>query len=413
MAPAACVLLDRTVFFRDHPLEPEPPVGGRAAAAAAAGVVGSTTAAASSDSDPLRPETREENIGQYLRAMKPDLRVFDPPKVSCLTLVRPLSSNQPNYGRHLASGLVAAASDNLVVIYAGEYRPAASYHGWYLLVDAASSSLSTIPGIPYMECSSSTSGGIGTVVMARQGGGSFRSEWGYKEGNLPAQVVYPLTVYKSFSVQSRNLLCWADLVHGLLLCDLGRYEVDSSDLGMSFVPLPDSCPLSKKWRSNPRDIRTMACVDGTIKFLTIDGVREGRPISLITYTLHLDGPSSPTWTQDTVLRLDDLWADDTFISLGLPQITPLFPNLSTQEHDVVYLCIPGDVDLVEGCRVTRVKAMLSVDTRKTRVISADQENCPETLLRSRFLISFNASHQGSKYHQLMKKVRQHDEIYLS
>uniref|UniRef100_A0A0D9XD09 Uncharacterized protein n=1 Tax=Leersia perrieri TaxID=77586 RepID=A0A0D9XD09_9ORYZ len=138
MAPAACVLLDRTVFFRDHPLEPEPPVGGRAAAAAAAGVVGSTTAAASSDSDPLRPETREENIGQYLRAMKPDLRVFDPPK-----------------------------------------------------------------------------------------------------------------------------------------------------------------------------------------------------------------------------------------------------------------------------------AMLSVDTRKTRVISADQENCPETLLRSRFLISFNASHQGSKYHQLMKKVRQHDEIYLS
>jgi hypothetical protein len=85
--------------------------------------------------------------------------------------------------------------------------------------------------------------------------------------------------------------------HGLLLCDLGRYGevVDSPDLGMSSVPLPHSCSIGEHHhrRLNPQDFRTMACVDGTIKLLTMEGFMEGNPIALVTFALDLDGPSLP------------------------------------------------------------------------------------------------------------------------
>jgi hypothetical protein len=53
---------------------------------------------------------------------------------------------------------------------------------------------------------------------------------------------------------------------------------------------------------------------------------------------------------DTKLLLEDLWVDKTFISNDVPRITPVFPILSTLQHDVVYLVIPGDVERVEGYR---------------------------------------------------------------
>jgi hypothetical protein len=92
-----------------------------------------------------------------------------------------------------------------------------------------------------------------------------------------------------------------------------------------------------------------------------------------------------------VLRLDDLWADKTLISKGVPRITPLFPMLSTQEHDVFYLVIGGRVDDVEGYQIQRVQLLLSVDTHKARVIFATQENCPKTLQSSRYILVINAS----------------------
>jgi hypothetical protein len=89
--------------------------------------------------------------------MTPDLEVVEPPEVSRLTMLRPLSSDPiPNHGWYLRDGAVAAAADkNLVVLSAGSYGlPAYSYYRCYLLLDldadaSSSSSLSTIPGIDY------------------------------------------------------------------------------------------------------------------------------------------------------------------------------------------------------------------------------------------------------------------------
>ena len=102
------------------------------------------------------------------------------------------------------------------------------------------------------------------------------------------------------------------------------------------------------------------------------------------------------------MLLKDLWKDKTFISKDVPQIPPLFPILSTLEHDVVYLVTPGDVERVEGYRFRGVKFLLSVDTRKARLISATQQKHPRALLRWRYLLaaSVSLSQWGSKYHQV-------------
>lgn len=438
MAPA-CILLSRTVVFRNHPQEPsvEEEEGG------AEGVVVVTTAAVPKVPEkPLSREATEAAVARYLRAMKPDLQVDEPPTVSYLTMVRPLSSDPiPRYG--MDTCYVAAADKNLVLLYAGSYRPAYSYKGWHLLFDAASSSLSTIPGIPYGSFGSYKNAGFGTVILAREGGAFVlaellfrlprpgqtamgllylwqsscsseqKSEWVYRSGQLPAEVLHTWRVHTSFPVQSgsRSFFCWVDLLHGLLLCDLGLHCEEAmdpleNDLGMSFVPLPHGCSITKETNrsSNPRFFRHAACIDGTIKFLTLDGFVEGSPISLVTYTLDLDD-TSPRWVKDTVLRCEDIWADEKFISMDVPRSTPLFPILSTQEHDVVYLVLPDDTELVEGFRFRGLRLLLSVDMRKTRVISAIRpKRQTRSYLSWHYLLACNASQWSSKDHQVLHTI---------
>ena len=73
-------------------------------------------------------EATETSIVKYLQCMTPDLEVVEPQEVSCLTMLRPLSSDPvPNYGWYQHDGAIAAAADkNLVVPSAGSYRPAYS-----------------------------------------------------------------------------------------------------------------------------------------------------------------------------------------------------------------------------------------------------------------------------------------------
>lgn len=242
MAPAACVLLDRTVAFRSHPQETEPFDLGEKIEK---GVV--TIGASTSTAELLvSREATEASIATYLLHMTPDLEeVVEPPEVSRLTMQRPLASAPiANHGWQLRDGAVAAAADkNLVVLSSGSYRPAYSYNRWYLLLDldaadddASASCLSSIPAIHYEYADSYSSADYGTVIMTttREGGGggasfvlaellwdfhrrgglpalgmlcvwqSWLCSWVYKRGELPAEVLQTWRIHMSFPVQTRS-----------------------------------------------------------------------------------------------------------------------------------------------------------------------------------------------------------------
>ncbi|CAN6249582.1 unnamed protein product [Urochloa humidicola] len=332
--------------------------------------------------------------------MKPDPQVFAPPAVSYLSLVRPPLSRDPvlEFGRQLDSAFIATAENNLVALYAGPYRPASSSEGCYLVYDACTNTTSTIPGIPYSASYSSF--GNGTIVMAdaHQDPGTFilaellklrstphqaklclwsqkAQSWVEKVARLPAEVCPPkhmFDAHMAFSFDGK--LYWVDLLHGLLICDL-KYPADGHP-DFCFFQLP--CGHSIDTTSNPdhqlrpQEFRSMACVAGTIKFVNIDGyLQASKPVNeltVTTWTLDMSGLSY-RWTQETKLCLGDLWAHETFLSRNLPKIKPMYPVLSTQEHDVVYLVV-GGVKAVGNHQVKRVKHLFSVNTRHNKVLSA-------------------------------------------
>uniref|UniRef100_A0A0E0M9M4 Uncharacterized protein n=1 Tax=Oryza punctata TaxID=4537 RepID=A0A0E0M9M4_ORYPU len=206
MAPD-CVLLDRYVTFLDDP------------ALASDEIAGGVRAAAN-------PQDLRDGIAAYLRAMKLRAQVENPPRITYLSMVRPLLSDPlvPQFGRQIDSGVVAAAGDNFVVLYAGPYLPASSSMGCYLVYDAAaprssSPPLSTVPGVPYSASHSSHPATVGGFVLAEllirfrpaptvgdvcvwspssssspHGGGG---RWVHNSGRLPAQLLPPAHTFRA------------------------------------------------------------------------------------------------------------------------------------------------------------------------------------------------------------------------
>ncbi|KAL6638646.1 hypothetical protein ACP70R_023757 [Stipagrostis hirtigluma subsp. patula] len=397
MAPAAgCVLLHRRVAFVDGPARPEAadkqPYAGPA--------IGDTW------------EAYIEGIAAYLRAMEPRPQLAEPPMVSHLSMVRPSPSDPsvPQNGRPLSSGYIAAADKNLLVLYAGRYRPASSSSGCYLLYDATSNALATIPPVPRSGHYSSV--GRGTVVMAAADGGAFvlaellawapdamlclwqHGRWTRRPGRLPAEACPPAHVFgasAAFSAGGR-LCCWADLLFGLLLCDVAG----DGDPEFRFVPLPDGHAIEIDYRDphqpSPERFRTMGCVAGAVKFVNIEHGDPQRDRSQLKLTTWILDPARASWSKETELCVGDLWADESFVSRGLPQVVPMFPVLSTQQHDVVYVLL-HDFDLVDRHVITRAQHLLSVDTRRNKVLSSTtctHKNEGHLWLDSLFAAEFSA-----------------------
>ncbi|CAL5026153.1 unnamed protein product [Urochloa decumbens] len=424
MAPA-CVLVDRFVNFVDDPV---------LATLTHLGLVGEEeeTDGGAWKEAPNWDETPSweaitKGIATYLQSMKPDPQVFAPPTVSSLSLVRPPLSSDPvlEFGRQLDSAFIAAAENNLVALYAGPYRPASSSEGCYLVYDACTNTVSTIPGIPYSA--SYFSVGNGTIIMAdaHQDPGTFilaellklrstphqaklclwfqkAQSWVEKVVRLPTEVCPPkhmFDAHMAFSFDGK--LFWVDLLHGLLIYDL-KYPADGHP-DFCFVQLP--CGHSINTTSNPdhqlrpQEFRSMACVAGTIKFVNIDGyLQASKPVNqltLTTWTLDMDDLSH-RWTQETKLCLGDLLADETFLSSDLTKMKPMYPVLSTQEHDVVYLVV-GGVKAVGNHRVKRAQHLLSVNTRRSKVVSSTSYQ--EDIWPQLFASDFNLYLQGSKHYQ--------------
>jgi hypothetical protein len=119
-----------------------------------------------------RPSEQEyvDAITAYLRSLKPDLFLADPPELSSLRMLRPTMSTPPLCDR-VDSACISSADKHLAALYAGHYRPGNVNRGCYLIYDARKNSLSTIPHLPFEFDDSQENMGRHTAVVVCDGDG--------------------------------------------------------------------------------------------------------------------------------------------------------------------------------------------------------------------------------------------------
>ncbi|KAL6652453.1 hypothetical protein ACP70R_011378 [Stipagrostis hirtigluma subsp. patula] len=349
----------------------------------------------------LDVEDEIEAMEASLRSMKTDPIVFAPPKISRLSMVLPTTMEG---GVELHGGVISSTDKALVLLYAGDYSPGFSgceTSGCHLVFDASSNSLCPIPQLPD---SFRVSGlGRGGVILYRGKGAYVVAEllakvsgfpdaelymwvspnpncqWIRKEVCLPPQVFtrsYLFRIDTAFSYEESSA-CWVDLLQGVVICNLLREEEPS----FTFVPLPAGYSIdvpNRRRRPRPAEFRSMGCVGGVIKFVALLGIYEKYPRSdmfLKTWTL---SPDFKEWKEGTTLCIGDLWASESFLQKGLPQVTPSYPILGLHE-DEVYISL-NDVDQVDaidaydnvyGVRVVpKGHYVLRVDMLQMKIISS-------------------------------------------
>ncbi|XBH57457.1 hypothetical protein VPH35_079060 [Triticum aestivum] len=309
-----------------------------------------------------RQDITDANLA-YLRILKPDARFADPPELSSLRILRPTESI-PGLCGQITSAHVASADKNL-----------------------------TIPQPPYDHDRIGVGGGA--VVMCLEDGGYYRqgmkvrgpnpteavlctwhsstANWVVtKAAGFPSELCYPCHLFQvdmCFAFRG-STLCWVDLSKGMVVCDLRAVIQHGAGPEFRFVRLPGGCRTYDRGQRerlpNPEEFRNMACVGGSIKFVTMDGYGE-RPGSQVTMTVWTLSPDLCSWKKGVVYHVSDIWASESHISLGLLQALPSFPVLSVDEDDVVYLSFT-DLDVtVEGRVEFKSQYLLRVDMQHNEV----------------------------------------------
>jgi hypothetical protein len=296
-------------------------------------------------------------------------------------------------------GFIASADKNLVALYAGPYRAGTkNLKGGYLIYDSSSNSLSTIPQPPHDY----TRYGVGNgaaAVLCLDGAGyvlgeltkvrgsdppeaalctwqSSTAEWVVKNTSFPPELSPPDHLFEAdmcFSFGG-SVLCWVDLFKGMVVCDLGSVLLPhgAAQPGLRFVPLPGECPTydrieRPKLPLKAEAFRSMACVGGSIRFVTMDGYGErsaGEEVWLAVWTL---SPDLCSWRKGKVYRVRDIWESEAHRSLGLLRTLPSFPVLSRNEEDVVYLILT-DLNVAADFRAEyKSQYLIRVDMERNKV----------------------------------------------
>ncbi|KAM3350756.1 hypothetical protein ACQJBY_023058 [Aegilops geniculata] len=302
----------------------------------------------------------------YLRTLTPDACFANPPELSSLRILRPMKFT-PGICGDVTSAYIASGDKNLVALFADPYRPGTNSQGGYLIYDASKNSLSTIPQPPCDYDREDV--GLGAVVICLEEG---------------AYVLVELTK------------------------DGGRPE-------LCFIPLPGECPtfdrvqmFEQTYPLEAGEFRYIACIDGVIKFVTMDGYGE-RPGHEVTLTIWTLSQNLCSWKKGEVYHVRDIWKSESHISLGLPQVLPSFPVLSMEEEDVVYLFFT-DMNVTEdGDTEFKSQCLIRVDMKHSKVShhpkSADE--MPIQLFSSEILASECTAYlqQGLEDHQGKLKAR--------
>ncbi|RLM65638.1 hypothetical protein C2845_PM16G13720 [Panicum miliaceum] len=351
MAPP-WVLLDRKVNFVDGGF-----AGGAGKAAPAIG-----------------GSSREPSLEEAVAAMEPHPVVADPPEVTCLSMLR----QTPAGHQMQRGGVVSSTHKGLVVLYTGMYGPGKGGYspaGCYLFYDASSDSLSAVPqldpptagrpvpALPTIKC-------LGNSAAILRHGGEEEGAYVLAElvttfhPGLPDAELYlwrrssPAATSDSdggaSSAPSRAVrahgsrVCWVDLLAGVLICDLFTPQGPE----FSFVPLPQGrslhTPDNVRLGLKTQEFRSMGCVRGAIKFVALIGytatsLSKSSNVVLETWTLPLD---SREWKKGPAVRVGDLWASESFSEMELPRVRPMFPVLSMDEDEIVYVFL-NDIEFVD------------------------------------------------------------------
>lgn len=126
-------------------------------------------------------------------------------------------------------------------------------------------------------------------------------------------------------------------------------------------------------RMSPTVHSTMGCVDGVIKFLSMDGYDNNDwpkdRINITSWTLQ------EKWRKvdDSDLLVANLWADSTFAAIpGLQQLVPMCPVLSLKEPNMVSFF--SDIGYVDDHVATKGEYVLSLNMKSKMIRSWSR--CP-------------------------------------
>ncbi|KAF7085169.1 hypothetical protein CFC21_088644 [Triticum aestivum] len=170
-----------------------------------------------------------------------------------------------------------------------------------------------------------------------------------KKAMFPNKSLIDMSMFQADMAFSVNgISYWADLLRGVTycLCDaLFNNEGDDDPVvKFGFFPLPGELPGADHRRSNtrvaqPKAYRNMGVVrDSIIKFISIDGVLEHVELKDRTLTVWRLLDHDMGWKKEYELRVETLWGLDGFGDIP-KDITPMYPLLSTEDHDVVYFAL--------------------------------------------------------------------------
>ena len=155
------VLLDRNIFFsHDDAVFTGETEGGREPVGCAS----------KGRKGPPSDRDYREAITAYLQSLRPYARLADPPELSSLSMLQPTKFTPPLCGS-VNSACISSADKHLVALYAGYYRPGYKNRGCFLIYDAKSNSLSTIPRLPFNNYHLNIGRHIAVVVCDGDGAG--------------------------------------------------------------------------------------------------------------------------------------------------------------------------------------------------------------------------------------------------
>lgn len=227
--------------------------------------------------------------------------------------------------------------------------------------------------------------------------------WQRKETRFPVEMNRPWEQY-GFSADSvftlNGIAYWVDLALGVLYCKTSDLLLSDRDVVVefSFIDLPPGYRADRNL-FRPKMFRTLGCVGGSIKFVSVDGYHKREetyfntedeeeeedgddciiePVAAaerkITMWSLIPG-GNLGWKKDAEFSVGDLWMWEEFQSIGLPRQQPINPILDPQEDGMLLLLIGDYYNDENDVLRCRDQHMITVDMKNQSIVCSTLLPC--------------------------------------